>query len=266
MRLGFISDIHLDINRDYDIKSILCDLIIKNNIDCLIIAGDITESYEATISFIEEIKEDTRKTVYFVPGNHDLWEKDSSNKDTALLYSKYASHEACICGKIISLNDEFDLVGETGWYDYTLGSKKFSKDDFDKMTMFNRTWQDSLNTNWFKSNEEVNEFMLNELNKSITKSNKKIIAVTHMISSDHFTVPEDNEIWTYFNGFLGSIKYKHLYEKLNVAYSVMGHVHYRGIYEENDVKYICSCLNYHNEWSSNDAFLEVKNSLTILDI
>ncbi len=264
MRVGLIADIHININLEYDLVKLLNDSIKENNIDVLIIAGDISNSYNDTINFIDDLIEKTKISVYFVPGNHDMW---SEEKNTLEIYKNYSNHPACLINKIINLSDKTSLVGDIGWYDYSFGNKKFSDDEFNTKQYAQKTWQDSLNTNWEMSDKQVAKLCYDNLENSLKKiENKDIILATHFLSHEKFLVPEAREPWEFFNAFLGSSFYKDLLFKYNVKYAVMGHVHFRKQIKENNTSFICPCLNYSKEWQNGDVKKEIASALNIIEI
>src|SRR5699024_4087040 len=83
MRMGFISDLHVD-NFTYEVQDyieVLSEIISKNELEMLVIGGDITNSYKTTSDFVEELQDQTKIQVYFIPGNHDLWDRVSDRED-----------------------------------------------------------------------------------------------------------------------------------------------------------------------------------------
>lgn len=268
MRIGAISDIHVDINREFPILELLSQKVTEKRLDCLLIAGDISDSQSVTLDFIDGLTKRVGKPVYFVPGNHDLWNQGSHKPaDTAEIYRRYQEHPACLIGKSISLSTDWVVLGDTGWYDYSFGNQRYSADDFEKKTMLERIWQDSVFIDWHQSDAQVHRDMLKRIEKQLLDtSGKKRIVVTHMITSSEFTVPEGRESWGYFNAFLGSRDYEGLFERYDVVYSVMGHVHYRRQLMSSGVSYICSCLNYHSEWQSDNCEREIVRALTVINL
>ncbi len=264
MKIGFVSDVHIDINADYDLVSLITENIIENNIDVLVIAGDISESYNSTIDFVDKLTEKSGVKIYFVPGNHDMW---SEEQNTPEIYENFAKHGACLIGKTIDLTENLSLIGDIGWYDYSFGSKEFTQQDFKKKNYAERTWQDSLNIDWKKSDKEIARFFCDNLAEKLEKlKDKNVIVATHFLSHEKFLVPVEREVWRYFNAFLGSEMYKELMEKYRVKYAVMGHVHFRHSFTENGTNYICACLNYHKEWRSDDVKNEINSAIKIIEV
>ena len=78
MRLGILSDIHVDINREAG-KPVMEGLkaaITSKGLDKMIIAGDMASDYQLTLASLREIEDDTGVECLFVPGNHDIWNEN----------------------------------------------------------------------------------------------------------------------------------------------------------------------------------------------
>jgi len=268
MKVGMISDLHIDINIDYDVLNSLKSQIKNQKIDVLLVAGDISNNAENTIAFMNELNNNTNTLSYFVPGNHDMWDIGGIYEkcETRKVYELYCKSQYCVCDKTVSLNDDWIVIGDLGWYDYTFGSSKFSFDEFEEMSYMGRTWNDHDNTNWGIANIELQKEMLNRLEKFLVMNHgKKIIMMTHMLTHDYFTVHREDE-WQYFNAFLGSRSYSDLCQKYNVQYSLMGHIHYRKVLNDNGTRYVCACLNYHNEWKNDELDEQIKSALYVIEI
>ena len=52
----------------------------------------------------------------------------------------------------------------------------------------------------------------------------------------------------------------------DIRYSIMGHVHFRNVFEENNVTYICPCLGYQREWRTPDIEQEINHALHKIEI
>lgn len=81
MKLGFISDIHIDrgkTKKETDFLHTLSAYIKDQTLDEVFIGGDISNYYEKTIAFVEKLQAYSGAKIYFIPGNHDYWEAKSS--------------------------------------------------------------------------------------------------------------------------------------------------------------------------------------------
>lgn len=267
MKVGMISDIHVNINKDYGILETLADRARGRQIDLLVVAGDISNHYSTTAAGMDRLQAMCGMPVYFVPGNHDLWDEQAEIKDTGATYARYQAHPSCLIGKSVDLGNGWALVGETGWYDYSFGGAQYTADDFLCRKLGERTWMDSVNADWRQKDVAVNRRMLQALeSRLIENRGKRVIAVTHMVTDKHFTVPDGTDEWSYFNAFLGSQAYGKLFAAHNVAYSVFGHVHYRKSLTIGHTQYICPCLNYHTQWRTRDVAMEVDEAMTVVEL
>lgn len=267
MKLGIISDIHIDVNADYPVLKALARKATEERLFALAIAGDISDDCTLTQESIDNLSQMAGVPVYFVPGNHDMRDIRSKPVDANEVYARYREHPCCLIDKSIPLLGKWVLLGNTGWYDYSFGNKRFSKEEYENKTMYGRTWQDIVYLDWKKTDREVHSDMLDRLEQQLQlTAGKKRIVLTHMVGKRALTVPDSRERWDFFNGFLGSGEYGALFERYGVCVSVMGHVHFRKAFKDNGVSYICSCLNYHSEWQSKDFEKEISDALTILDL
>jgi len=267
MKLGVISDLHVDVNKAYPIAELLAQQATQQQLDILLLAGDISNDYTTTLAFLDRMAALCNIPCRFVPGNHDLWQQGDEYPDTAALYRLYAQHPACLAGRNVPLGGDWVVVGETGWYDYSFGGAAYTPQQFARRALGGRTWQDSLFTNWGQPDAQVHEAMLQSLTEKLKQTQgKKQIAVTHMVTAPQFTVPTERENWAYFNAFLGSSAYGQLYRQAGVRVSIMGHVHYRKQVTEGETTYLCSCLNYFSEWQSRDPAKEVAEALAVFEL
>lgn len=268
VKTGIISDIHIDINKDYNVIDELANYVKENKIELLLIAGDISSYPEITLNAICEIETKSGAKVLYVPGNHDLWNKDSKYTNNDKIYELFLNDEHCLSGKIYETED-YVIIGDVAWYDYSFGNhEKFCTEDFEKMTHDGRTWQDSLFNTWSKNNREKSDWFIEKFQSKINEnSSKPVVLMTHMITHDKFAVPEEREMWKYFNAFLGSKKLKELCITNQVKYSICGHVHYRNTFTEDGVTWMCRCLNYHNEWlGEKNIKAQIADAIDIIEL
>ena len=274
MRIGILSDIHVDINYyDGDVDRItpaVCDAVLNNNIDVFITAGDISSDYELTLDVVSRIEKLTGRGCLFVPGNHDLWNENHPDSTAMETYSAMMEHPNNLANGSVKLKEGWSAVGDTCWYDYSFGtSKLFNFEDFQRREYNDRVWQDKIKALWNRNDKETHDWFLDRLGASIeTTGTDKLLAVSHMLPIEEFTVPVPNETWDYFNAFLGS---RSLGDMLmandRVKYSICGHVHYRKEVIKKDKTFLCQCLGYRTEWKDNDdPFVETAISMKVIEI
>lgn len=253
MKIAFISDIHLNISAEYPVLDTLSAVVREKCADVLVIAGDISENYHETISAAEFLSENACRT-YYVPGNHDLWRVPGEELTNDDIYRVYAYDDNCLIDNSILLSDDAVLIGDVGWYDYSLALEAFTLEELNAMKRNGRVWQDSFRNTFTKDNFRKTEYMLNKLEAQLIKYRdiKNKIVVTHMIPVKEFCVPAAMKDWSYFNAFLGSVRFRDLFERYGVTLSVSGHVHYRKQVVHGSTTYFCPCLGYSREWSLTD--------------
>lgn len=239
----------------------------QSEVELLLIAGDISNDYQRSLDFLHQLEQVSSCKVLFVPGNHDYWSKDNNVTDTYKIYEAFKADSTSILEKPYVINDEWAVVGNSGWYNHSFGSSQFSDEQFSEMTYKGRTWQDKIFVHWGASNQEMHQWFYNKIEKDVQAvSGRQIILMTHMVTHPHFIVPMPHELFSYFNAFIGSSEYKKMYETYNIKVSVMGHVHYRKQWIENDVKYICACLGNCNEWRTKDPVKEIDDAFFVCEI
>lgn len=254
MKTVFLSDLHVDINKDYNVPGVFSAYLKAQNAALAVIAGDVSENQEETLRTLEEIEQRAGVRVLFVPGNHDLWGK-TDGTDIRQIYARYEENEHCLCGKD-AVFGELAFVGDAGWYDYSFGNSRYTSADFDRMELHGRTWQDKLRNDWTKDNIGRSEWMTDRLRRRMEAlPGKRLVLVTHMLPVREFTVPEERPDWDYFNAFLGSEKLGELCVSQGVEISVCGHVHYRKSFRRDGVYWMCRCLNYESEWQRQEGEL-----------
>lgn len=275
MRIGAISDIHIDINAEYPVIKAIADTASEKKIDLLIVAGDIAEIPNRSLTFLKRLKTLCTCGVCFVPGNHDMWTKNSLQKNNDEIYSTFLADDSCLCGRSVVLGDgrnNIALTGDIGWYDYTFAAPVYNKEALDKMELNGRVWQDKLYNTWTDDNKAKTDECLMKLESQLKACrNNPIMVVTHMLPIKDLCVPESREEWGYFNAFLGSSRYEALYKKYPVKYAICGHVHYRKTVEKDGITYICPCLGYHNEWplfmpGESDVNEQVRDAMKVIEI
>jgi len=132
LKLGILSDIHVDLNYEVNdpIEEALIHHIRTQNIDYMIIAGDISNDYKISLKTLEQVQEKTHSKCLFVPGNHDLWNINHPDINTQQIHAQLAAFEGNLVSAPIHLNDQWVVIGDTGWYDYSFGADHYTLHDF----------------------------------------------------------------------------------------------------------------------------------------
>ncbi|MFV8828080.1 metallophosphoesterase [Alkalihalobacterium sp. APHAB7] len=271
MKLGFIADLHLDINEKRgraDILDVLLDQAIEQKLDALCIGGDVSNDYNRTLATVEKIEEELDVPCYFVAGNHDLWNIHHPNMKTWEIYNELKTHPRNLANGSQRLGNDWTLLGDIGWYDFSFGNtSKYTFAEFNQMKKKGSTWQDKEYTDWAANSLEVHEFFMNNFKEQLRyHQHEKVIFCTHVVSHQKFTVPTPHRIWDFFNAYLGSKDYEQLAKSENVHYALCGHVHFRRKVQSSGTEFICSSLGYANQWRFHNTKEEVQHALTVLHL
>jgi len=269
MRLGILSDIHVDINLEAG-KPVMEGLkaaITSKNIDKMIIAGDMASDYQLTLARLHELEDDTGVECLFVPGNHDIWNENHADINAWDAYERLTAHSGNLVNGPRSLIGDWVVVGDLGWYDYSFGSPEFSIEEFDRMKIDDRLWQDKIKAIWDRPAREMHGYFYDKLEKQLqAHRGRNIILVLHVLPLKYFAVPNPDRQWSYLNAFLGSAQYGELALQCDVRYVICGHVHYRKQTRINTTEFLCNCLNYSDQWIKSDPAQEIDHVMKVIEI
>ncbi len=268
MRIGTISDLHIDRPSDYtedEYAKHLALLVQQANLDMLIIAGDISNHYQKSYAFVKQMKALTGVDIRFIPGNHDYWSPEGqSTKD---IHAFFLNQPEQLMGRPYIINDEWAIVGNSGWYDYSYANPKYSLEHLERRRFKGATWQDKVHVDWGMSDIEVSRKAAELAEKDLRQVGRRnIILVTHVVTDPSFKVPMPHRIFDYFNAYIGTSDFEPFYQRYPIHYSLMGHVHFRGEISKNGVQYKCVSLGYFREWRSKDIDKEMRHALKIIEI
>ncbi|WP_088362665.1 metallophosphoesterase [Bacillus cereus] len=270
MRILVCNDMHLDINSNYLGRNLLPEFIEalkKKKPDLIIIPGDITDFADQTIKILEVIEKNVGVKVLFVPGNHDVWvDNTESSWDS---YKLFADHSTTLIGKPYHINDEYVVVGDMGWYDYSFAPESIP---FNTMRSRKKTlWQDGKFVRWGMDDPELMQKQMNAIQKGLEANrDKKVIFVNHFVPyKDFITYKSSDAEWNLCNGFMGSGNLGWLLDQFdNIEYVLFGHTHTRyGIIEDyRGKKVICNPIGYVGEWDSADFMEELENNIVLIEL
>ena len=273
MKIGVLSDLHIDTNQkkltgEETFSEIVSKQISQQQIDLMLIAGDISSDYLVSQQFLDEVTNKSGIPVLFVPGNHDFWSIKNGETDTKKIYRFFKNQTNSLLNKPYILNDEWAIVGNGGWYDHGYGDQtKYTQAEFNEMKLRFGTWQDKRYVHWGEENRETAQWMLNKIESDLQSvGERKIILMTHVVTHPKFVVSLPHKIYDYFNAFLGSSSYEKLYQTYPIAYSIMGHVHYRKTLVDNQVNYICACLGGSKHWLTKDPTAEISKAIVVFQL
>jgi putative phosphoesterase len=271
MKVGFISDLHIDRNfeipAEFYLKTLL-DVVAEQHLQVLVIGGDISNHYATTIKFIETLQKQAEIPVYFIPGNHDFWEEKEAKKDTRGIYRLYKEHPQSLIESPVQLTDNFTLVGHPAWYNHAVyDEKQFTSDEVEHGKFRWAYWQDKLRMDWQMTDEDVSQYFSQIIQKDLEQvTTENIILQTHVVTVPEFTMPMPHRIFDFFNAYLATDDLKDFHKKYPITHEVMGHVHFRGDFMKDETRFITNSLGYRREWRGESLYKEMKDSLFILDL
>jgi putative phosphoesterase len=276
MKIGILSDIHVDLNGGQAVINGLLTAMLRRDVEVMVIAGDVSSDYRVTLDSLEQLRERSGIRIVFVPGNHDIW-NEAHPEITA--WQAYRELE-CFPGNLTAGPQEiaggWRIIGDLGWYDYSFGGVQYSREDFDRMQIGERIWQDRDKAIWDRHTLEMHRTFYEKLDTQLKRikvstcsdaNHRKIVLVTHVLPRKEFTVQRPDPEWIYLNAFLGSPEYGELALDHGVRYSICGHVHYRKQVTVNGTRFICNCLGYRDEWMwSRDPAAEIDRAFLTLEL
>jgi putative phosphoesterase len=264
MRIGVLSDIHVDLEHaaPEGVLDGLAAAVTENAVEAMIIAGDVANDYRVTLQTLRALEQRTGVKVLFVPGNHDIWTERHPRMSSWDIYDALLDFSGNLAAGPRQLPNGWVVIGDLGWYDFSFGGSQYSPEEFERMQIGARLWQDKLKAVWNRPTRDVHRFFLEKLDSQLTQhAGRNIILVTHVVPIRDFTVQPPDAAWNYLNAFLGSSRYGELALAHGVGISISGHVHYRRQKTVGKTTFICNCLNYASEWRGNsDPALEIRRA------
>lgn len=203
MKIAILSDIHEGINRhktQTDIMAILKNRIQTNTPEVFIISGDMTSQPHKALKLLNELDEECTQTqMMYVHGNHDVYDDDSGKAyDTLLQFPGNLGNGP------IELNDNWVVIGDGGWYDYSFGLDAYTESDFAKGSYGAYTWTDKTHADWKESDSAVTSRSVATLTTWLEEyQDKHIIMVTHFVPFSHFVQYKNDPSWDFFNAMMG---------------------------------------------------------------
>ncbi|MDM7864163.1 metallophosphoesterase [Staphylococcus borealis] len=269
MKIGAISDLHIDRHPNLEPKvylETLVQLIQQRDVALLLIAGDVSNHFQQSYQFIQDLKAKCSIPVLFVPGNHDYWTSESSLTSSEI-YDFYVDKPECLIGKPYIINENWAVVGHTAWYDYRYADDKFDLERIQRGKYYGATWQDKVKIDWDIEDRALSKQAANQIQHDLEQvKDKQIILMTHIVTHPQFVVPTPHRIFDFFNAYIGTKDFDAFYQTYPIRYSIMGHVHFRKTLSEAGITYICPCLGYQRQWRTTDLMQELDASLVTFEV
>ncbi|MEY8371854.1 metallophosphoesterase [Aerococcaceae bacterium 50-4] len=274
MKLGFISDLHIDrgkTQKEADFLYTLSAYINDKELDEVYIGGDISNHHEKTINFVEKLQAHSGAKIYFIPGNHDYWEPKQDKKHTLTIHDTFKSHPQSMLNKVTMVGSDTAIVGHIGWYNHAYHDPAFTEDKLERGRHKLVTWQDKVRLDWQATDKEVSKHFAKETKDTLDQvmdqhQPKNIILFTHVITIPEFTIPMPHRVFDFFNAYIATDDYLPFYENYPIKTSLMGHVHFRHQIQQGKQDFISNSLAYEREWRNNNLYREIDHAMYIMEV
>ena len=263
MKIGYTSDIHIDINEKKPVIQELIRVAREQKVEMLLIGGDISNFGGLSLSTMEYVQNVLEIPVHFVLGNHDYY--DCGDK-----FHQYRKEQ----NTFPVIGDGFGIIGDTGWYDYSWyfkGSRSLQKVMKGKVST-GFTWPDHRFINWPKDIEGdrmkwFTEYSLNEMKRQndildsagITRK----IVVMHMVPT--YDLLESSFEYLETNVYFGADKTDKWIKEIKPEMVLFGHTHQIKDKMIDGTWYVCSPVGYEFEWGT-DTYNRVKNRFMTFEV
>lgn len=267
MKIAILSDIHEGLNRKRsgaDVFGLLQEWLDQHAPDVFIISGDMASGPEKSLALLNRLQSGFPKTqILYVHGNHDVYHEDAT-----AAYNMLLQFVGNLGNGPVHLNEEWVVIGDGGWYDYTFGVEEYTAEQFSAGQFNDFTWPDKIHAHWPENDVAITERYLAKLeNWLMANQEKNIILVSHFVPLAHFVQVKNDPAWDFFNAMMGSKGIGELAEKYGVKKLIFGHIHTRYHEEYNGIDCICNPLGYFpHEWIHDSAQEEIGSSIKVIEI
>jgi hypothetical protein len=209
--------------------------------DALIVAGDVTPHLAVLADVLARLRA-VVPTVVYVPGNHDLW----CTKDTPDSRRRYFDVFPELCAGVGArylpagpvVLDGVTLVGQTGWYDYSLRDPALDAvvpvEVYARGALGPITWMDKQFVIWPDVDDRsLTKLMADRLAADLAAAprDRPVWVVTHMLPFAELVARRPLP-WGFVNAFLGATALgaqilAAANDGVPVARAISGHTHFR---------------------------------------
>ncbi|MCI2172109.1 metallophosphoesterase [Schleiferilactobacillus perolens] len=274
MRVAFSTDVHYDVNH-LDARTYFSqqkEYLVQHDIGVYVIGGDIFNNFQETVRYVHDFQAYLGDEVrlYFIAGNHDMVKNVTYSELETLQDPAYLHH------RVVSLpGTDYTLVGNNGWYDYSLAPAEVDKTAEDFNRWKKAFWIDSAIDSPLSDADRMAR-VLDQVQMdlhTVAAQGKKALFVTHFVPRRDFLIyAADRPYWNMATALMGS---SHLGDLLAAApvvdTVVFGHLHHRDApLMIGDQLYLHTPLGYGLkrawEWQTSDFMTEWRHTLMIRDL
>ncbi|WP_232365336.1 metallophosphoesterase [Lentilactobacillus fungorum] len=281
MRIGFISDLHTDFNRQYNFVAVLNQLIYTKQLDQLVIMGDSANGLHRNLQFYDQLAHTLPVSFRTLIGNHDCYVNQPRKRSVASIQTE--SHQtyqrldrlATSLTQSPIMTKHWVITGINGWYDYTF-AKHFQEQKgqaYATNLVAKHIWPDQLYINgnqidyqrdraWVTRQILAWQHQINQLQLG----SRKLLVASHMLPTKRLARQLPIPFYDRFLYPLGSERYRQIFEQNSVALAISGHSHMPNRLTYRGVQYVNVSLGYDFQWqNAGDALGELERVMFVLE-
>jgi predicted phosphodiesterase len=239
MRIFTLSDIHIDFAVNEQWIETLSNTDYVD--DSLILAGDISDSETKIARCFDQFKRKF-KSVFFVPGNHDIWVRKESPSDSIEKFFRLLElaqqHEIITEAKRLNGTTIIPLFS---WYDLSFGTMSDN---------LKSKWMDFTHCKWpdeLSTPKAQNQFFLEKNNLQLAHTSEQVITFSHFLPRidvmPGFIPHRFRDIYP----VLGSPLLDKQIRTLNANIHIYGHSHVNRVLKIKGIRYINNAFGYPSE-------------------
>ncbi|KAJ3682253.1 hypothetical protein LUZ60_014826 [Juncus effusus] len=260
-RVFVVSDLHTEYSDNMQWVRKLSQSSYRN--DVLLVAGDVAETYRDFVLTMSELK-DRFDTVFFVPGNHDLWCRREEGRFTDSLEKLTALLDAC---RNLGIETSPRTVNNLGiiplysWYHksfdkemditgFRIPSLQLACKDFRACKWPSYLSQDDISLAYYF--DQINENYINST-EQVLKLSDHIITFSHFVPRQELCPEKRMLFYPNLPKVIGSdfleTRIRSIHGKSGKSKSchVFGHTHFRWDAVIDDIRYVQAPLAYPRE-------------------
>jgi hypothetical protein len=239
IRLALTSDLHVE--HHPEVIDLVAARLRALRPDVAVVAGDISHRPEALGAALETLARAV-PILAFVPGNHDLWcpqiGPSSRDRYEVILPSLARRAGAWPLSDAPLTVGGVNLVGETGWFDFTLRNRAldaiFTMEHYRANAWGRLRWMDKLHVRFEGDDgaplddESLAAWMAARLAAKLAAAAGPTVAVTHHLAFQELAFTRGEPPWDFLNGFIGSARLGEAISRSpDVTLALAGHTHLR---------------------------------------
>ena len=270
VKVAISVDNHFDVNHvdGFEMLKHQAAYLVEHGYQVYVNAGDTYNDFTKTLAYYQALQREVGDQVIirFLAGNHDMvkgatYAEIQSDVDPLYLHEKFLS--------VPGTNAV--IVGNNGWYDYSLAQLGKSKTSAEYAQWKRAFWIDSAIDSPISDLERMQRVLDTTKAALVANRGKRIIYVTHFVPIlGAMVYAVDRQSWQMATALMGSAKLGDLLTNRASAV-VFGHEHFR-----DAPKLLGKTTYYHQplgyglkrlfEWQSTDWLTEWRDTLVTLEV